>query len=416
MEKTLKPSSRHGLKAPGLKLRGKNHERLYWICRDDIAKAGFTPRQVRLSYNIHDPADHRLIEAACQRLDAEMKMWSSGTKRDRPHFDGTILSLSRRYQTDEESPFKKHKWNWRDRETRILKIIERAFGGRALGSLRNTDFQRWYDAARQPKTPGGPERVDRAAKIMKLVRQMVSYGVQSELPHCERLARILGEMRFQGPERRRVTLDLDHVKAFVPKAIEMGRISLALGTALQFETMMRQKDVIGEWEPLSNSDTGHGIVLNHARWVKGLTWADIPECMEVRKVTTKTGAIVVSDLKLCPLVLDVLRLIPTEKRVGPLIIDENAGRPYAEDGYAREWRKVARAAGIPDHIRNMDARAGAITEADDAQASLDDIRSTAGHSQASVTARYVRGSSGKSKHVAELRLLHRARKQDENGK
>jgi hypothetical protein len=410
----LKHSSKYGLKAPGLKLRGKNDERLYWMCRDDIAKGGFTPRQVRLHYNIHDPADHRLIEAACQRLDAEMKMWSSGAKKAAPHFDGTILSLSRRYQADEASPFRKHKWNWRDRETRILKIIEKAFGGRALATLRNIDFQRWYDVAKQPKAPGGPERIDRAAKIMKLLRQMVSYGKQAELPHCQRLSNILQEMRFEGPARRRVTLDLQHVMAFIPKAIETGRISLALGTAMQFETMMRQKDVIGEWEPLGDSDPNHGIVLGRARWVNGLTWADLPESMEIRKVTTKTGAIVVVDLKLCPLVLDVIRLIPPDKRIGPLIIDENAGRPYAEDGYAREWRKVARAAGIPDYIKNMDARAGAITAADDALASLDDIRSSAGHSQASTTVRYVRGSSGKSKHVAELRLLHRARKQDEN--
>jgi hypothetical protein len=62
----------------------------------------------------------------------------------------------------------------------------------------------------------------------------------------------------------------------------------------------------------------------------------------------------------------------------------------------------------------MDARAGAISEADDALAPLDEIRSTAGHSQASTTIRCVRGSAGKSKRVAELRQLHRARKQGEN--
>jgi hypothetical protein len=80
---------------------------------------------VRLFYDISDPSHYRLIEAACQRFDSEMKAWASGHKQ-RKHFDGTILSLSRRYQTDEASPFRQHKWNWRDRETRILKIIEAA--------------------------------------------------------------------------------------------------------------------------------------------------------------------------------------------------------------------------------------------------------------------------------------------------
>ena len=113
------------------------------------------------------------------------------------------------------------------------------------------------------------------------------------------------------------------------------------------------------------------------------------------------------DLTLCPLVMDLISRIPSERRVGPLIVDELAGRPFAEHAYAREWRKVARVAGIPDALWNMDARAGGISEADDAGADLDSIRSAAGHSQASTTIRYVRGTIGKSRKVAALRQEHR---------
>lgn len=77
---------------------------------------------------------------------------------------------------------------------------------------------------------------------------------------------------------------------------------------------------------------------------------------------------------------------------------------------AGEWPIVARAAGIPDHVWNMDARAGAITEAEDAGADLDHIRSTAAHSQSSTTLRYSRGAVGKSRKVAELRIGHRTAK------
>jgi hypothetical protein len=56
----------------------------------------------------------------------------------------------------------------------------------------------------------------------------------------------------------------------------------------------------------------------------------------------------------------------------------------------------------------MDARAGGISEADDAGADLDMIRSAPGHTQASTTARYVRGTIGKSRTVAQLRQAHRA--------
>ena len=55
-------------------------------------------------------------------------------------------------------------------------------------------------------------------------------------------------MRFKQPGRRTVALERRHVGAFIPIALAVDRLSLALGTALQFETMMRQKDVIGEWE------------------------------------------------------------------------------------------------------------------------------------------------------------------------
>lgn len=338
----------------------------------------------------------------------------AGNRKAVKHFDGTVLSLSRRYQTDDTSPFRDHKWNWRDRETRILKIIETAFGQRSLASLGMTDFRRWYDTAKKPKEVGKPERIDRAAKIMKLLRQMISYGMTAELPHCRRLHEILSGMRFKGAARRRIKLELHHVEAFIPKAIEMNRLSLALGTAFQFETMMRQRDVIGEWEPLGDTDKTLGIVLGKNRWANGLTWSDIPASLVVHKETTKTGAPIAADLKLCPLVLQVLAQIPQSQRIGPLIVDEKSKRPYAEDGYAREWRIVAKAAGIPDHVWNMDARAGAISEADDALAPLDEIRSSAGHTSPSTTVRYVRGAVGKSKHVAELRQLHRARKQGEN--
>jgi len=48
---------------------------------------------------------------------------------------------------------------------------------------------------------------------------------------------------------------------------------------------------------------------------------------------------------------------------------------------------VARAAGIPDNIKNMHARAGGISEGDNAGADLDSIGHQAAQSQRSTTAR-----------------------------
>ncbi|WP_336490833.1 integrase [Methylobacterium nigriterrae] len=391
---------------PGLKRRRSG---IYWCATHQAVQAGFRPSVARLPYSLENP-DHRpLIEANCQRLQTEMLQFLANRGREQPRFDGTLLGLSRRYQVDAASPFRRLKHNSRLKDTYVLKLIEAAFGKRALSALRIADFYRWYDEAKKPKRPGGPERVRRAWGIIKKLRELFAYGVMAELPECERLYTILRNARFPQPARRRVVMQLAHVEAFLPQALAMGRLSLALGTALQFETALRQKDVIGEWEPIPTGAKpgADAFVLNGRRWVRGLTWADLPADLVIRKATTKTGAFAAHDLKLCPLVLDLLERIPAEKRTGPLIIDENAGRPYAESAYGREWRIVARAAGIPNQVWNMDARAGAITEAEDAGADLDHIRSAAAHSQAATTQRYSRGAVGKSRRVAEMRLAYR---------
>lgn len=400
------------LQAPGLKRRPRKNGviKLYWVARADLAKAGYEPETIPLPYDINNSDHHPLISAACLRYQAEMLEWSSGRKRDLNRFDGTIRSLSRKYQTDPASPFQRMKHNTRHKDTYTLKIIEKALGPRVLAQLRHVDFYRWYDKAKEPKVPGGPERVRKAYGIIKKLRELFAYGIMAELTECKRLYEILEHARFAQPARRRIAMELEHVQAFIPKAIEMGRLSLALGTALQFETAMRQKDVIGEWEPISEGEEASGIVLNGRRWASGLLWSDLPADLVLRKATTKTGAYVAHDLNLCPLVLQCLDLVPSDRRVGPVIIDEIAGRPYAESAYGREWRLVARAAGVPDHVWNMDARAGAITEAEDAGADLDHIRSTAAHAQVSTTVRYSRGALGKSRTVAGLRIGHRTAK------
>jgi hypothetical protein len=392
---------------PGLKRR-RNRDgamRLLWLARTDLAKAGYKPKSIRLHYAEDDIA---LISAACLRYQAEMLEWASGRKRDPLQFDGTIAALVRCYQRDPASRYAQVKFNTRRTYDEVLDKIERAIGGRVLANLKHADFQRWYDEAKKPKAPGEPERVRKAHGIISLLRRMVAYGVTAELPECARLEAILKNMRFKQPVRRRVKLELTHVEAFIEAALPAGRLSLALGTALQFETILRQKDAIGEWAP-TVAGAGGGIMIGGKRWANGLTWADVSDDLVIRKETTKTGAIVAHDLKLCPMVMDLLALIPANARIGPLIIDERAGRPYAPHGYAREWRVIANAAGIPKVVWNMDARAGGISEADDAGAPVDHIRSAAGHSNASTTGRYIRGTIGKSSEVAKLRVALRTK-------
>lgn len=71
------------------------------------------------------------------------------------------------------------------------------------------------------------------------------------------------------------------------------------------------------------------------------------------------------------------------------------------------WRMIATEAGVPKKVRNMDSRAGAITEATDAGAELEHIRHAATHSDIAMTQRYSRGESGKAEEVARKRNEHR---------
>ena len=60
-----------------------------------------------------------------------------------------------------------------------------------------------------------------------------------------------------------------------------------------------------------------------------------------------------------------------ERRVGPIVINERTGRPYTPEQCRYNFRLIARKAGIPDTLWNMDARAGAVTEAYEAGATTE---------------------------------------------
>ncbi len=90
-----------------------------------------------------------------------------------------------------------------------------------------------------------------------------------------------------------------------------------------------------------------------------------------------------------PSALDLQQHVLADRRVGPLIINAATDKPYAEWVFTREWRKITEAAGIPDGVRNMDARAGAIPEGDEAGADLDSLKTVAAHATTSTTVRGV---------------------------
>jgi hypothetical protein len=232
----------------------------------------------------------------------------------------------------------------------------------------------------------------------------MSFGVTQGFDDCAKADAILGKLRFDAPAARNEKLTREQVEAVCRKAHDLGLHSIALATVLQFELAFRQKDVIGEWEPCE--ETVGGIVHNGTRWVSGLTWSHIDASMILRKAPVKTkrhGIEVEHDLKLYPMLMEELARVPFNRGVGPMILSEATGEPYKHRTFTQTWRRVAKAAGIPSHVKNMDARAGAISEAYDSGADETSVMKHAGHRNRQTSAKYNRGSLEQKSRVAMIR-------------
>lgn len=396
-------------RAPGLRARSRaDGVAWYWIASAASKRAAVAEYPGERTVRLHGTPEE--MAARCRVLTAELREWLAGQDERGRAFDGTLASLIDCYQRDEDSPYRAVKWNTRKHYDDTLALLRGSFGARRIDALTGRDFTRWYRVLKEPAEPGGPERVRRAYNCMKLLRIVVRYGAANGLAGCVQVSAMLSMQRFPLPPPRKVAMTFEHAQAIVDKALALDRPSIALAQALQFETALRQRDIIGEWEPDAAPGAQGGIVALGRRWTGGVTWADIDGDLVLTKATTKTGAVGEWDLRRCPLVMAVLdRFLPLAGRVGPLIIEETSGRPYFYRNYTRVWRRIAEAAGVPREVWNMDSRAGGITEGSDAGAETNDLRLLATHSEARTTNRYVRKTRAATNRVLDLRAAKRAR-------
>lgn len=405
--------TRTSTEAPGLSWRARKSGRAaYWVARPDLVKKGYRPATVRIHFDPADPLHQQHIAARCADLQGQMLTWS-GESRAAPRYvyDGTVASLVHRYQTDEESPYHDLRPRSRAFYDYGLKVLCDGVGKRLISQVTGTDVRRWYKEFKKPKpqkdgAPAlGPERVRRAYGAIQMLRVIINYGRTLKLAECRDLADALSAMEFKGVQRREGRMTFAQVRAFRETAHALGRPSMALGITLQFDLGMRQRDVIGEWLP-DASPGADGIVDHGLRWSDGLSFSHISGTT-LRKRTSKTGKVVEHDLAQLPDVTAEMDLIPTAKRIGPLVLNEETGLPYKRRVYVKWFRTIARAAGIPDDVWSMDARAGAVTEALDAGAQPLDVMNAAGHTQLSTTQGYDRSMVKKTARVAQLRVASR---------
>jgi hypothetical protein len=366
--------------------------------------------------------DWELISTRCQRLQGEMLAFNvnpSSTTASADRFDDTITSLVRIYMDDEDSPIHDLRYHTRKHYEIKLNGIIAAVGQARVSMLTFRDFKRWHEGWKKPKIEGGLERTARAHGFMSFVRIVFSFGALSELPHCARLHAVLSKMEFPNPKRRTKIINAEQAAAIRKEAHRRGNPSIALAQAFQFDLMLRQKDVVGEWVPTSEPGISD-IAYHDKKWLNGLRWEEITgnilkhrlsKSLRGKKATSNPGAgkAMVWHLTSYPMVMEELSRIPEEERQGPIVVAEHNGRPWNQKVFAEYWREYARAVGVPDDVQNRDSRAGGASEAETAGADIEAIRQGMGHSKPDTTRIYTRAAAEATDNVAKLRVKSRSK-------
>jgi hypothetical protein len=315
MEKDKRP--------PGL--RFDDNGRPMWRASKAAVKAGYPVKTVNLSSHADNP---RLLRERCIRLQREMLEWlSRGEKKEGPRFNGTFGSLFDIYQSDDEStyfalkPSSLHPYNC------YLAMLRAEIGRCHIDRTDGTDLKRWFRFWSTPEPPNVKPTIARARMAIAVIKAAITFGMLKRLPGCPEFRAILSTTIFQGLKPRDQVLDAAQVVAARQAAHQLGEPRLALCYAIQFECMLRQWDVRGQWIPLSEPQPS-AILRDGKKWI-GPTWANVDANLILRWTPTKTagttGAAVVIDLSKCPMIMEELTKVPENACNGPLIVDLRTG-------------------------------------------------------------------------------------------
>lgn len=261
----------------------------------------------------------------------------------------TLAELDHLYRTDPRSPYRELRFAVRSSADGLLDRMMEAYGDVRLADLNADGIKKLYDSwAADGKLSAGHSF---ATKL----RGLFSFGtVTLDDPGCQRLSTIMNRMRFPNPPARTERLTADQVVAIRKKAHELGKPSLALAQAIQFQLHLTQKDTIGDWVPVTEPGASD-IVLEGNKWLYGIRWEEIDENLILRHSTSFANKPLVLDLKKAPMVLEELQRLPNIPKKGPVIISEWSDKPWSAPEFRRWWRRLADAAGVPKSMKNMDS-------------------------------------------------------------
>jgi integrase len=315
------------------------------------------------------------------------------------------------FRSDEDSSYQEVQDDTASNYDVWFKMIEETVGKRVLKYVVTKDFRRWFREWKKRSAGKGGDGTRTAYGGIQGIRMLLNYGVESGFKVCKELREGMDMIRFRRGAAREEILSYAEVRSIIEKALAVGKKRLALAQALQFETFLRQKDVIGSWavvEPGYVAQPGE-VVLRGKVW-RGLTMESLTLGKDLRIRTSKTGQPVVHRLASCELVVHVLGHFTADEWIGPVACRED-GTPFPDrQSYAKLWRSVAEGVGISTKKQNRDSRASGISEAAEAGVSDDAIQRQSGHAGNQILKKvYERLGGDTSQGSHEKRRAHRTK-------
>jgi integrase len=335
----------------------------YWEPSRKLRAAGFAPEALGKN------AVAAVSRARDLNLQAESQ--SPPSNRDPHHVaEGTIAWLIRQWQ---RSP------GWGDLapETRksygaAFKAIEVWCGHYEPRAVTRKAIKAWQRALERDRGQAIANVILlRLHRLMEMARDdgLLEYNPANKL----RLRKVGGN---QEPWPRE---DIETVRA---QAISMGRPSIALAVLLAANLGQREADIIKL--PRSRYDASAGVF-------------DIVQ----QKTKTRIGV---------PATIELRAAIDGIPATSPVfVVSEETGRPYKATNFQHTFRRICRAAGLPDKRLFMNLRHTVATMLGEAGCTDDEIRAITGHLDRAVVARYLKPNTAMAKSAIAKLEQHRTR-------
>src|SRR4029077_319139 len=332
--------------APGLSWRWLPREgwEARWRAQPAAIKAKFPIKSQRIWTGLApDEQQRALIADRCNGLHSEMLIHLRGGI-PAGVFDGLLRGVVQAYKTDEFSNYHKLRYETRRSYDKHLNQVMLDYGDTALAEMKARSFLGMHAAWARDNGPAS------ARFRIQILRAVFTYGLrllddERGQEQCDRLSHTLSKLEFPTLAPRTEVLTAAQANAIRASAKYR---SIALAQAIQFDCSFRQKDVIGEWVPVSEKEMSD-VITGGKKWVRGIRWEQIDANFQLVHRNSKRNKVIAIPLLLCPMVVEELARVDAKLRrerfpkSGPVVVCEYYGVPWQAIEYRRIWRKTARA-------------------------------------------------------------------------